>query len=64
MRLDRSVLVSELEKLIMEDGRRGMATDSTDCSVGIMEVMIRIKKSLDCERSVQINLALMFYLMI
>lgn len=53
VRQDRTKLVSELGALIQEDSKRGMATDSVDRSVGIMECMTRIKRNLNSERQVE-----------
>ena len=45
--------MTALEKLILsQDARRGMATDSVDYSVGIMEILTKMKKNLDRERQV------------
>ena len=50
VRLERCGLVSVLERLILQDSGRGMATDSVDSSVDIMECMVKIKRNLDRER--------------
>jgi hypothetical protein len=38
-----------MERLILQDSGRGMATDSVDSSIDIMECIVKMKKNLDRE---------------